>query len=179
MPVMKRAGTRPDHAPDPRDRWTWASGDGCKPMMTGEAGYPNERAARRAWNAAGREFMWSDTAIGRIPPAARHYDGITDNGFDTFIAMWLRIDWDGEPVIDGINADRESVAEFRRLQPAAAKSIARYLDRYLAYLDQIEEDARALVGTQYHERGNRQPSRFSRQRYGDEEQKHENTTETV
>jgi hypothetical protein len=168
MPVLKRTASRPDSTPDPRDRWTWANGSGCDPLLGGPR-YPNERAARRAWNTVGRACMWAECGIGRVPAGARHYDGITEAGFEAFIAMWSRVDWYVQPVLDGINADRESVVAFRTEQPAAARTVARYLDRYLAYLDQLEQDALALRGTAHGDRGPFAQGRHSRTCYGDEE----------
>jgi hypothetical protein len=158
VPVRRRIARLQEADPDPADRWTWASGDGCRPY-SGPA-FQNEAAARRAWNAVGRRAAWSYTPIGRVPPAATHYDAITNRGQVAALQFWLQEVFRTTVVIDAINGDRQSVADFRSKQPASANSIATYLDRYVASLAELEEDARAMEGTKPEQRYKLGPYRF-------------------
>jgi hypothetical protein len=147
MPVRRRLRQFVGTEPDPRSRWTWASGDGCGPILTGDVGYRNERAARRAWDSVGRLCMWQTESIGRVPAAASNYDGVTEQAHAAAALAGLHQVYDSRPVLKAITADRASVRDFRDEHPRAARQIAEYLDQYVAWLDRLEEYACRIHGT--------------------------------
>jgi hypothetical protein len=103
-------------------------------------GYQDRRTAERAWRRVRRE-VWAITDRGYVPKAAEVYDDVTFNAWRAANSAVQHgaVPFNRTPVDEAIAEDRASIQAFRDNEPAAADSIAHFLDQLLADLRIVEE----------------------------------------
>jgi len=145
MPRRRRPGRVRRHPAGPHGDLFLLS-DGVTAFFAGDTDYeyPNVFLARAAWEECRASTWGAIPNRGIWPPmGAVVYDGITEHTHGQHPTSRGRR-WDLDIFLAALELDVESVATFRREEPAKAATIVEALDEYLADLGVLRSLAEQL-----------------------------------
>jgi hypothetical protein len=136
--------------------------------FTGDATFPDVETARKAWPDYRRE-TWEKACHGCLPCAAEVFDRLTVRGSALVWATWQSETFDLKAVRKALAGDRAAVRRFQRRDPKGAKTIADFLDVFLAALDRVDAEAVRIAARPADQRWQGGPPEINwGRRYGDD-----------